>query len=488
MVQRLICIGIDSLELSVIENNLNLLPNFSKLIEKGFVKLVETVFPADSIPAWMTFYTGLDPSEHGVFYVFDVFDSDLGDLSRVKTDQVDGYHIWEVLFKKGVISNILFPLMGNHKQLAKGVYITKSVVDEKISYLETKRKIECNNSDLLEKIQLGGYSKDVYGGFPGEKRLKQWVKKSWEVMEEEMNIFRKVMKYSPAEFNFIYFHSLDIIQHRLWRYFDPCDPLFKFDPSLSKLIPLSYKKIDDYIGEILNLNIPIMIISDHGHKSRPYNLINVNEILRKFEYLSINKSTKQTIKRSISRISRVFIQKFNLERITVRLITKNQSLTKLSKDLYSSSGDIDQVKSEAYVSTFAGIKSYSSGGINVNPKTRNGKSDEIVESIIKNLKSLKYNDKPLFNWIEKRDRLYKGKFSDSIYPDILFELADDRGIGWEIGKGVFSLAMDHKLASGGHSKYSTLMTYGLPLSYLKEQKLDNIADLNKLILSLYNVN
>jgi len=42
------------------------LPNLKKLADQGGFSPLLSVFPPDSIPSWITVYTGLDPSEHGI--------------------------------------------------------------------------------------------------------------------------------------------------------------------------------------------------------------------------------------------------------------------------------------------------------------------------------------------------------------------------------------------------------------------------------------
>ena len=129
-------------------------------------------------------------------------------------------------------------------------------------------------------------------------------------------------------------------------------------------------------------------------------------------------------------------------------------IAKGSKLMYSSSFAFDKTHSFAYMSDFAGIKSYSFGGIEINrsmiPKSD---YDSLCNTIIMSLLPLKTPDtRNLFQWILKREDFLPGKFSEEIYPDILFELQEDYGTGWDIYTNPFGKSFDHKIASGGHSK------------------------------------
>ena len=71
-------IGIDGLDKSIIERHINELPNFKKISKCGLLNHIESVFPADSVPALTTIFTGLNPSEHGIIsgkaYIESIYD------------------------------------------------------------------------------------------------------------------------------------------------------------------------------------------------------------------------------------------------------------------------------------------------------------------------------------------------------------------------------------------------------------------------------
>ena len=81
-----------------------------------------------------------------------------------------------------------------------------------------------------------------------------------------------------------------------------------------------------------------------------------------------------TVRKSILDVS----NRLNIEHYLIRLVVINERLTKASKSMYSSAGSIDQTKSRAFLSNFAGIKSYPQGGIEIN---RDLVSDEEYEEL-----------------------------------------------------------------------------------------------------------
>jgi len=63
---RILAIGIDSLDRHILKQFGNDLPNFSRLIKNGFDIQAESVFPPDSPTCWASIYTGLTPAAHGI--------------------------------------------------------------------------------------------------------------------------------------------------------------------------------------------------------------------------------------------------------------------------------------------------------------------------------------------------------------------------------------------------------------------------------------
>jgi predicted AlkP superfamily phosphohydrolase/phosphomutase len=197
----------------------------------------------------------------------------------------------------------------------------------------------------------------------------------------------------------------------------------------------------------------MLVLSDHGHRSRPARTVNINEFLRKAGYLT----SEGTQKKALSAVRKGILDvsdKLNLEHFLIRLVAKNERLSKASKSVYSSAGSIDRAKSRAFLSHFAGIKSYPHGGIEIN---RDGMTEEgyakVRRELITTLSELHTPDGlPLMKWIMRREDRDSGKFCERIYPDILFEMREGYGVGWELFARPYGKAYDHKAASGGHGK------------------------------------
>lgn len=453
-------IGIDSLEHQVIINNIDKLPNFKKIMDKSTTSTSESVFPVDTIPAWSTIYTGKHPGNHGLLYSYDVFDPKLDDLRKLELGRLQGNTFWDFVGQAGHRVGVVYPVLAYPSWSVNGFMVSKSPYDSRINEIETEIPLEGYPQNIIDAHGMPRYLNSVWGGHPGKARLIEWSSKAMaSLLTEEKNGI-ELCKTENWDLFFIYFSQLDIIQHRLWRFFDPQDPTYPGDTIYKSIIVDFYVALDRLVGNFSSVNeqAELLVLSDHGHKIRPYNTVNINHVLTKMK-LQHEQGQEQML---VGRLKRAILEvsnKLELETALMNFVSLSSKLTSVSKSVYSSSNSIDKSASIAYLSSFAGIKSYPHGGIKLNKeKLSNGEYEIVVKRIIDELGSMKLNDgRPMFIWIRKRDDVFPGFYSKEIFPDILFELQDDYGVGWDNAGKIYGHAYDHNVASGGHHKKAVLL-------------------------------
>ena len=459
--EKIAIVGIDSLDPHILLKYRNELPNFSKIIERSPTLFSESIFPVDTIPAWGSIYTGLKPENHGIMYIYDIFDPNLSDLNKIDINKIKGKTFWDYSNLEGYKTAIVYPMLMFPPWELNGVMISKSPFDKRINWLETEIDIDAFPKKIKEVYNIPDKFRSLWGGFPGQNNLEQWSQIGKEVIKTEKDIGMKIFEGQEWDLFYIYFSLLDIIQHRFWRFFDEKDPTYPGKTRLSGVILDYYKLFDEFIGEIMEKSpdTALMVISDHGHKIRPIKTFNINEYLRKIGYLnskSKNRAFMNIVRENVLKTA----NKLNIEHLLIKIVVKNSKLTQMSKSVYSSSGSIDNDKSLASLSNFAGIKSYSYGGIEINRDLLSDKEyGNIAENIINDLSKLKTPDgnEKLFNFIKRREEIVNGDFTEIIFPDLVFELKNDYGVGWDLHSDLFGSAYDHKVASGGHGKDAVLL-------------------------------
>ncbi len=489
MKNKLVIIGIDSLDPHVILKHRKELKNFSGLIDQSSTLISKSVFPVDTIPAWGSIYSGLHPANHGMLYVYDVFDPNLSDLNKLDMAHTRGKTFWDYASHEGYKSSIIFPTLMYPAWKMNGIMVSKSPFEKRKDWSTTERDVSYYPKNIQEKYALPDRLEDLWGGFPGKDNLKEWAELGKRMLQKEKSIGLNIYKNEKCDLFFIYFSLLDIIQHRLWRFFDNEDPTYPGQTSLSGIILDYYKIFDEILGEFIEINpeASLIVISDHGHRSRPIKTINLNEYLRKEGYLVSKKQNNKVIS-TIRKTVLEVITRLNIEHWAIKIVSKSQKLAKSSKSIYSSTGSINRSRSKALLSTFAGIKSYPHGGIEINRDlVSDSEYEKIVDEIINSLSNLKDSSgKEVINWIKRRNEVCPGKFSEKLYPDIIFELKVDFGVGWDVSSNIFGKSYDHSVASGGHGKAAVFLMRNINKD-IEKRDID-IMDVAPTIIDLLDIN
>ena len=71
--RKVVVVGLDGLDWLVVRSLMDRMPVASGIADKGWAGEIEAVFPPDSIPSWISIFTGLDPSGHGILESVDYF-------------------------------------------------------------------------------------------------------------------------------------------------------------------------------------------------------------------------------------------------------------------------------------------------------------------------------------------------------------------------------------------------------------------------------
>lgn len=454
---KVLVIGIDSLApvlLSAFEKDL---PNFTRLRQASPDIKLKSIFPVDSIPAWTTIHTGLNPAKHGLVYVFDVFKTSWQDILGIDTSVFKGKTFWDYASREGGKICVIFPLIAYPSWPVNGVMLSRSL----------EGKLDTYPQSIFEEYQISHLG-ELFAHPQGEKELKRFAEQARNLTLSEAELGLKVCKDYDWDLFFMYFSWLDTIEHHFWRYYDESDPAYPGITSYKDVIRDFYKIFDKIVGDFMNLHpdATTIVFSDHGHGMRPPKTVNINEFLREKGLLSSKASKLNPVPYLIEILKRKlldFTHKYNLIHLVVNL-GKKKIFSSMSKGIYMSTSSIDLDRTVAYLSSFAGPKSYPHGGIEIKRENLKGMEYEELRSLlIEELGQLKEPDtgEKLMEWICRREELYSGPFISSCYPDIVFELKEGYGVYWGIHTPLIGTAYEHKLASGGHHKDAVFLISNL---------------------------
>ena len=100
--RKVLAIGRDALDPVLLSRFKPDLPHFRKLMADSPKIRLKSIFPPDTVPAWITIFTGLNPAKHGLVYSFDVFESQWQDIINIDIDTFRGRTFWDIASKFGI--------------------------------------------------------------------------------------------------------------------------------------------------------------------------------------------------------------------------------------------------------------------------------------------------------------------------------------------------------------------------------------------------
>lgn len=446
---QLLVLGIDALDPGLLTAFKHELPNFSRLMETSPHITLRSIFPPDTVPAWVSIYTGRTPAQHGVLGAADVFGSSWRALKSIDSSIFKGKTFWDFASDAGKEVCVVSPQLTYPPWPVNGILVGKSIDHRYATYPPS----------IYQRYgvdQLGNFT----GEHPGPRHLDRFAAEARKVTEIEANLALRLSREHSWDLFFAYFGWLDLVKHWMWRYYDRTDPTYPGRTQHEDTIRTFYKLYDELVGAFVEQhpNATTVVLSDHGHGMRPPQTVNLNEYLRRKGFLRTRSSRYNPMPYVTENVKRIFFElacRYELDYHIVRIATRAPLLSSRSKDMYTSKSNIGSDGTLASLSTFMGPKSYSHGGIEINKRAAEESGldyEQLRDSIIDALLALELStgEHPVL-WAKRREKIYDGPHIGK-YPDVLFELMAHYGVYWGIYCPLVGRAYEHNLASGGHKK------------------------------------
>jgi len=480
-------IGIDGLDSNLLTKFGNNLPNFKKLIQKSPKIQMNSVFPPDSPTAWTSIYTGKNPAEHGIITFRDPFTT--SKICEYLGSNISGKTFWDIAGNNGKKVCIVFPHLGYPVWPVNGVMVGRTTEVDIREF-----DIMTYPSNLLDEI-TNPLSLKPMSSYPLD--IGDIVEPTKKLIFSEMDFGIKLFKGVPWDLFFIYFSSLDNIEHLFWMYFDKNDPEYKDGNPYNNVIPEMYEFYDEHVigpfMQMIDSDTTLVVLSDHGHSMRPTKVVNINEALRQEGYLysRIGSENNISYKYYSFEIIRKNLAKLISEyRLVGKLASKALRVYPKGLHLYTDSVPIDKERTIAYLSDpSGGLKSYSYAGIKIKKEDLDIQDYEAIRTRIINM-LLKIEDpkssERLIRWAIRREELYEGDFINK-YPDVLFRLNDDWGVSWEMNSSLYGSSYSHKLHSGNHRQETAVFLLSKYENFPCKNAA-NLYDIAPTILDILDIN
>lgn len=475
---KVILLGFDGMDYDLTRSMIDdgLLPNMKRLSEQGSLTPLLSVFPADSIPSWITAFTGLDPSEHGIVDHLNLL---LGDQEEAQID-TSVFHqntFWDRIGTEANASVcVINPFMAYPAWPVNGVMVSGPAFVE--------GDIQVSDSERVAGISIP----ESIGGLedlPSRSTMAPFLEKSIQDTLDEAEFGLQMLEKNQPDLFFQTFLTSDRVQHFLWRYCDPSDPTYPGKNEVEDGIERFFKVVDSVVGDYmakLDENDTLLIMSDHGHGMRCTHCFNFNEFFRQKGLLEDTSDGNRFSKKILIEKLKNRVLRFMNDNDLEEYISKIAKLVPNAKELKKGTHIANYSESKAYAPDFAGTNPI--GGICIN---RDQVEDYGVfrAELMADLNEVTYEGEPVFNWIKPREAIYNGEHIDR-FPDILYEMVPQLGTGFSMHTDLFTVNPTHKKISGGHKKNGVFFKVGAGIGDVDSKKC-RIANIHATMLSLFGI-
>jgi len=439
-----------------------------------------SVFPPDSVPAWTSIYTGLNPAAHGLLHSIDYLGKDHKEVS-IDFSPFQKQTFWDVASQAGKRVCVVNPFLAYPVWPVNGIMVSGPVF--------IGGPIQAYPHSVLQDYRV-----PLLGGivdFPTRKSLGTFCHDVLEMTEALADFGMELLEKDNWDLYFICFLTLDRIKHFLWRYCDEEDPTCPGDGAYKDTILEFYRLFDGVLGrfwERVGGEWVVLVLSDHGHGRRSTKTLNLNEFLRKRGYLSsrIHRMKFLDHRYLLERLKTGALQamfRYDLEDMG----TKMAKYIPRRKALKDSSFITDREGSVAYTPDFGGRNPF--GGVTIcraEAERRSLEYEALRDRLIEEISQIRdpQNGQKVVKWIRRREEIYTGQYLGK-YPDLVFELQEYYGVSWALYTNSVGMNPTHKKISGGHRMEGVLMMSDAGRAVAIEDP--NLVDVAPTILSLLGV-
>jgi predicted AlkP superfamily phosphohydrolase/phosphomutase len=275
---KVLIIGLDAATFDLIDPWIaeGKLPNLSRLVASGTRGNLRSVPNLNSIPAWASFMTGVNPAKHGLLWFYERRPDSYA-YRYLNGSDLKVPPFWEILSSKGRRVSVLNVPMTYPARPVNGLMIAGLDAPSEESPGFTFP------SGLYREIQqkVGRYLIDTnILGYARRGRYDQALKVTQDVVAVRAATASYLMDRYPWELFVVVFTALDRVQHTFWHFMDPQHPDYApGEARYSEAIYRCYAQLDAVVGDLVTQAGPevnVILASDHGFgfNQRGYHFLN----------------------------------------------------------------------------------------------------------------------------------------------------------------------------------------------------------------------
>lgn len=505
---RVVIIGLDGADFSLIKEFKKDIPNIWGLIEEGVLTKLESTIPYASTVAWSSFMTGKTPPEHGIIdFVYRTEQNPTEMGKPVNSTNIRGETMWKLLSDAGkriIVFNVpcTYPPEQVNGVLIGGFPLPGDATD----YTYPK--------DLANELRTKGWNfADVAMQAYSKKYLEEFLNDLYRRMVERTDATLYLMEKYEWDLLMVHYMETDKVQHEClnfqYRDFVESDLFSKYRGTVRDF----FMEIDCQIGRILDIlddRTNVFVVSDHGFSPKR-NVICLDTWLLNNGYVCVNRNITSKIRywlfrlgitpENVFRILPGYLRTELMRTQGKRYYSRKSSFSMMQKMLsflalffLNKEIDIDWSKTKAYAYGSTGIATIfiNLEGREVNGVVKKGKEHQRLKiRLKKDIRKIinQYSGESIFDKAYLVEELYaqRGieKLPDVIAFDSKFESTVINNPLLFFSNKVISKNYLHP-DSAGHNLYALLIASGPDIAKTRDIQA-KIIDIMPTILFLIGV-
>jgi predicted AlkP superfamily phosphohydrolase/phosphomutase len=398
------------------------LPNLKRLIESGASGELASTFPPLTAAAWVSFATGVNPGQHGLFdFVFPRNGSYEVLVANPKLR--DAEPMWSIASRYHKQVAIVSVPMTYPPEAVNGLMLSCFMTPGDASEYSYPR-------ELKQELIRGGFQFETA---ISEKHRSGDVQKFLAEValstQHRVDTVLHLMRTRPWDLFTFVFQSTDLLQHELWRLVDETHP--RHSPAEAALyLPLwksFYDRLDAHIGDLIAAAGPdanVVVMSDHGF-GRVTHLFYVNNWLLENGYMRLRPGLLPRLKLLTFKLGwtpmNVFRLLTYLHLAWLRQGFRFGQKYGTAKHVFFSFNDIDWSRTRAFSfgnfgQIYLNVKGRQQQGIVEPGAAYDRLVDEISQGLLRYLDPL--TGKPFVERVIRKEEIYSGRHYDDA-PDLI---------------------------------------------------------------------
>ncbi|HYH28596.1 MAG TPA: alkaline phosphatase family protein [Actinomycetota bacterium] len=286
---RVLLVGWDGADWRILDPMLEagILPNLQALIDRGAKGVLRSTVPNHSWSAWPSFLTGLEPSNHGVYDIFE------RDLSTTKNLPVTYRSMKEPTILPDLNAAGVTTVMANvpltfPPPAVEGKLVAGGVLPKWRAYTHPESLAE-ELERAGKPYPINGMSWTTFRNRPGP-----FLDEAMELTRARIASSEYLLDTTDWRFACLVFVATDRVQHCLAKYVSPDHPDFATlsKEPLAERIRDVYRLLDEGLGRLLQRardDDLVLFISDHGFQSCT-RALHMDRVLEKLGFLRFGAS------------------------------------------------------------------------------------------------------------------------------------------------------------------------------------------------------